>query len=265
MKVKTTKPAKPNAKFPLFAANNGQWAKKIRGRKHYFGVWADPDSALDRYLRERDYLTQGLPVPGVATPGEFTIADGVNGFLNDRNDRLRSGELAQQTFSQYERYGKIVVTSLGRDTLLSSVNPDMLEKLRQELAATRSPIALKGAITCCRMILNHLYDDEQTDQPVRFGKSFDTPKKRALDSHRAKVKRERGGRKDFEAWEVRTIIEHASIHMKAMIYLGLNAGFSSTDIAELPKSLVTGEWLEYPRVKTGAFRRIWLWPETWLS
>ena len=176
MKAKTNKPQKPNAEFHLFAANNGQWAKKIRGKKHYFGVWADPDSALEKYLYERDYLTQGLAVPGVADPSEFTVADAVNGFLNDRMDRLNSGELAQQTFSQYERYGKIVAASLGRVTPLSAISPDMLKKLRRELAATRSPVALKGAITCCRMILNHLYDDEQTDKPVRFGKSFDTPK-----------------------------------------------------------------------------------------
>jgi len=43
------KPAKPTPDFPLTARNNGQWAKKIKGRFHYFGPWSDPQGALDRY------------------------------------------------------------------------------------------------------------------------------------------------------------------------------------------------------------------------
>ena len=44
------KPAKPYSTFPLTPHNNGQWCKKIRGKIHFFGVWEDPDTALQRYL-----------------------------------------------------------------------------------------------------------------------------------------------------------------------------------------------------------------------
>ena len=37
---------KPNP--PLFAHNNGQWAKKS-GQEHHFGVWADPEAAVVLY------------------------------------------------------------------------------------------------------------------------------------------------------------------------------------------------------------------------
>ncbi len=58
-KDQATKPKKTYAEFPLTARANGQWCKKIRGKVHFFGVWAEADTAIQKYLDERDDLQAG--------------------------------------------------------------------------------------------------------------------------------------------------------------------------------------------------------------
>ncbi len=39
------RPSPPRTDFPLQAYNNGQWGRKIKGVRRYFGVWADAKAA----------------------------------------------------------------------------------------------------------------------------------------------------------------------------------------------------------------------------
>jgi hypothetical protein len=50
------RPAKPRPDFPLFAHANGQWAKKIQGKLHYFGPWENPQAAEDSHCRQKAEL-----------------------------------------------------------------------------------------------------------------------------------------------------------------------------------------------------------------
>lgn len=97
------KPKKPHKDYPLFPHASGQWAKKIQGKLHYFGAWADPQAALERYVKQKDNLLAGLP----PTSGDdLTIRELVNRFLTSKKRLVESGELAPITWDDYDRRRK---------------------------------------------------------------------------------------------------------------------------------------------------------------
>jgi integrase len=60
------------------------------------------------------------------------------------------------------------------------------------------------------------------------------------------------------------MVAAARPQIKAMILLGINAGFGNADVGLLPLSALDLDrgWIDYPRPKTGINRRCPLWPET---
>src|SRR5262245_45911286 len=94
-----SKPAKPYAEFPLTAHPAGYWCKKIRGKTHYFGPWADPDAALAKYLAQKDALHAGrTPRPD---PAALTVKYVANDFLNAKRQAVEAGELSPRTWADY--------------------------------------------------------------------------------------------------------------------------------------------------------------------
>src|SRR5438876_6482033 len=85
------KPSKPYPQYPLFPHATKRWAKKIRGKMHYFGPWDDPDGALKKYLEQKDALHAGRKPRADAEA--LTVKDVANTFLNHKKARVDSGEL----------------------------------------------------------------------------------------------------------------------------------------------------------------------------
>src|SRR5262245_29282852 len=254
---KPTKPSKPYPDFPLFPHAAGVWAKKIRGKLHYFGPWDDPDAALAKYLEQKDDLHAGrTPRPDLEA---LTVKELANHFLNSKQARVDVGELSPLTFGDYKSACDEAVTAFGKTRLVSDLRPDDFARLRDSMARKWGPQRLAKTIQFIRCVFKHAYESGLIDRPIRFGPGFSRPSKKVFRLHRAEQ-----GVKLFTAQEIRQLLDAAPVNLRAMILLGINSGFGNSDCGNLPLSALDLErgWVDYPRPKTGIARRCTLWPET---
>ena len=253
------KPDKPRKDFPLGAASNGQWCKKVKGRIHYFGVWANPDAAEAEYLRVREYLQAGRRPPSIEAVG-LQMSDLCNRFLNAKRAAVDSGELSPRTFQSYHAAAAELLSHIGAERLVSDCNPEDFTSFRVKVAKTRGPHGISKIVTETRTIFKFAFDNQLIEKPIIFGPQFTRATAKSVRIHRAKKQQEHGLRM-LEADEIRTLLSAAKPQLKAMILLACNGGLGNSDVANLPQSALQGDWLQYARVKTGVDRRIPLWPE----
>jgi integrase len=254
---KPAKPSKPYPEYPLFPHQSGQWAKKIRGTTRYFGPWADPDSALAKYLDQKDALHAGRkPRP---KPEGATVHDLVNRFLNAKQALVDAGELSPRTWTEYKRAYDQIVSAFGKKRLLEDLEPDDFGSLRNRMAKRWGSHLLSTMIQYVRCTFKFGFDAGLLATPMRFGPEFKRPSKKVMRLHRTEQ-----GLKMFTAEEIRRLLDKAGPSMRAMILLGINCGFGNADCGNLPLSAVDleGGIIDYPRPKTGIPRCAVLWPET---
>src|SRR5436190_13776319 len=206
------KPDKPYPDFPLFPHATKRWAKKIRGKMCYFGPWADPDAALQRYLNEKDELYAGR-VPREKAEG-FTLRDLCNRFLTSKRHLLDTSELSQRTWDDYHQVCERLLDGFGRNRLVEDLRPDDFEQLRARLAKGIGPVTLANLIQRIRIVFKYAVDNDLVPRAIRFGQGFKRPSKKAL----RKARNAKGPRM-FEADELRALLAAASQPLRAMIYL----------------------------------------------
>jgi integrase len=257
------KPSKPYPEFPLFPHATKRWAKKIRGKMHYFGPWDDPDGALKKYEEQKDALHAGrTPRPDQAA---LTVKDLANAFLNHKQAKLDSGELSRRTWDGYKEIAVLMVSHFGKTRRVDDLGPAEFAALRNKVAKRWGPHGLSRLVQGVRSVFKYADDAGLIDRPMRFGPGFTRPTKKTLRLHRA-----RQGTKLFTAEEVRRLLSlppwrpAAGVQLGAMILLGINCGFGNADCGTLPLSAVDLEsgMIDFPRPKTGIPRRCPLWPET---
>lgn len=270
-KAADERPPKPYADFPLYTHPLGYWSKKIRGTIHHFGRWGrvvagqlvrvEGDGwkeALEQYQVRKDDLYAGRK-SRETNKDTLTVKELCNRFLTAKLRKRTSGELGSRMFEDYKQTTDLIVAAFGKDRPVDDLATDDFEKLQAEMTERWGPVRLGNVITRVKSVFKYALDNALIDKPIRFGSEFRKPEKSVMRRHRAQ-----NGEKMLEADQLRKLIEAAGVPLRAMILLGLNAGYGNHDVATLPLSALDlkSGWLDFPRPKTGIDRRCPLWLET---
>lgn len=251
---------KGTPEFPLFKHSRGYWCKTVKGKHHYFGrVDDDPDGteALKLWNWQRDWLLIGETPPPYGQTASVTLETVCDHWIGGKDALQQAGDLAPRTYQEYFETCEILLGILGANLPATAIGPAQFDKVRVALAKRFNVNGQSKRITQIKSIFDTAYDDHVlTDRP-NFGRNFKKPKAAAFRRHRASK-----GDQSYQPSEVRALLKSASVNMKPMILLGLQAGFGNSDCSLLPQSAVKGDWIEWPRVKNGIVRRVPLWKET---
>lgn len=246
--------------FPLFPHQSGWWAKKVKGKLHYFGKVADDpkgQAALLEWDRVKVPLLGGRKRPSKAEG--VTVGEVCDRFLQAKDELVKTGEITQKTRLDYQRVTDRMVAFFGSDRVIVDLGPDDFAELRADFSKTNAVVALGNFIQRVRIVCKFAFDQGKIAAPLKFGQLFKRPSVKAL-----RIQKAKSAPKLFSADEVKRLIESAPAQLRAMILLGVNAGLGNNDCAALEQRHLdlVGGWLEFARVKTCTKRRATLWPET---
>ncbi|MDY0168502.1 MAG: tyrosine-type recombinase/integrase [Thermoguttaceae bacterium] len=242
----------------------GRWCKKIRGRQHTFGAIVPgakdfgSTAAIALYHKQKEDLEAGRE-PRVEVAG-VTVGKLCSDFLERKDAAVAAGELSKFTRQAYGFTCDKLVAYFGKLRSIEGLRPDDFARFRAYLV--KRGLGLESVATevqRTRCVFKHAVDYKLVAAPVDFGPDFRRPPQRAM-----RLARRQNGQRSFSAEEVRLILDHADVKLRAMILLAVNTGIGNSDLGRLPVEAVDLQagWLDFARGKTGVDRRCPLWPET---
>lgn len=237
----------------MTAFGNGQWGKRIRGKIHYFGVWSDPPTALERYRTEYPEIQK----TGQRGTTGVSVDELVNLFLDAKESRVLAGELSARTYADYRAVCATIKRVFGANRHVADLGPRDFATLRGKLVS--GPVRMGNEITWIRSVFIWAHASKMIPAPMQFGPDFTKPPAKLA----RKLRREKR-RRLYTARQVRQLVRAAPHPVRAMILLAINGGFGNTDCAQLPRKAVNFKAgiIDYPRHKTEVERVVPLWRET---
>ncbi|MFC1760705.1 tyrosine-type recombinase/integrase [Planctomycetota bacterium] len=237
-------------KFPLTLHKTGQFCKKIKGKLYYFG--ADKQLALERYLEQATFLHAGKPSESKSYADDLTVKALCNLYIDHQGSRASINEIRLRHVSDQIFLLKRFVRFIGPNRVVSDIATHDIQRFRKKLIEdNKSPNTINNQIAVLKAMYNWALDNEIISS---------SPRLNAVKKIRSRVVE----KPTFSASQIQTLLDAASIQMKAMIWLGLNCGFGCTDCAELKWENLDLEnsRVLFPRSKTGIDRNLPLWLET---
>jgi len=241
--------------------SDGRWCIKRRGKVYYLG--RDEQAALAEWDRIRPYVETGRPVPDDGTGDGPTVADVCDAYLQHKAAQIARGERSPRYLKDCRYTTDRIVKVFGKETPVAILGPVDFAKLAAEMAKTLGPAARRTEIAKTKSVFRFALEYDLIDRVPKYGPDFRPPSEKVVQQVRQQARAENGLRL-FTAEEIRAVLDSAAPELRCMVLLGVNCGFGNHDCGSLPLSALDLEngWIEYPRPKTGAPRRIPLWPET---
>ena len=240
-----------------FDQTKKRWSKQIGGRRYRFGP-----AGCDYWTAYEDYLARfgGRPVDVRKVQQDGAISWLVDQWCNRQLRRCRSGEISPETWRDYQNIAMDIAEAVGHIPLLA-VNGKTLRQLNAHHEPTVGPQRRKKLVLMLRRILHYGRQEKCLDIPS-VG-DWQGPSRKEIRDWRVQAEH----LKNLTAAAIWDILEAApSPMLRACIYLGINGGFSNSDVAHLKfqhlKQAGSVRFLAYPRPKTSIERLTPLWPET---
>lgn len=263
-----TKPRKPYPEFPLTAHRNGQWCKKIKGKVWFFGVSTDPDAAYEKYRNEVDEIQAGRDPRKTVVVGlsssELTAYDLCNLYLERQQRRADSGEVTRRNFSDNLKACRRFMGHFGKFTRAASLKAADFSAFKATFPDTWGTERTANEIQRIRTVLKWAFESELIPSLPNFGPDFKKPTKSIARRDQQQRQAVRGGKLDFSAEEIRSLLKASQGWLHACILLGINGGMGNADCGRLSTTFLNlkSGWYDLAREKTGVPRRFRLWPET---
>lgn len=236
-------------KFPLTLHKTGQHCKKIKGKIYYFGN--DKKLALEKYLEQATELYKGKV--SVNNYGKkISIKTLCNIYLEYQLSRVNSRDLTERYYADQIKSLRLFGNHFGLNCSVDEIDSLDLQKYRNKLLEKyTSPAGVNLNIAIMKAMFHWAKKNEIL---------IDIPNIDAV----SKVKILRKERAVFTPEQITKLITASGIQLKAMLLLGLNCGFGSTDCANLKWDNIDFNLLrvKMPRIKTGIARDLPLWTET---
>lgn len=265
------KPSKPHPDFPLFPSDNGQWAKKIKGKLYYFGSWRK-DPKGEAAIKEYDARLPGI-LAGTdhlrylaAGKGQMTVAELAAAFLVQKRQDAKSGTLSLLTLGNYIFEISRFVRWIKGETAVAALKPEhfagYIKYLTEQGLRSR---ARKRVQAYLKAVFRWGTANGYCPLP-NFGTAFKAPPttKAAMRKEKARLGIADHSDRILTGEEIDQLLKGAQPNLKALILLGVNCGLGPADLGRMKWHHIDLEngVLNYPRGKTGTPRIGFLWKRT---